>query len=112
MLHRITDGDSGEKRIPTKTTKPKGAIVPPGTWFYSLLLVFMVPSWMPWIAGALRFHRLASLASPGCGKCSRRKNAMNAVGWRNLPKLLMRKEFWSRDKFGWIWSRNQTAITS
>ena len=91
-------GDPGVMNAVSK--KAKIHVIPPGTWFHSLTLVLMIPTWLPWVAKLLGMGRLAKLASPGCGKCNSRRNAMNGVGWIGLPRLIARygKEWVAKSK--------------
>lgn len=107
MLNGVVDDD---KPVVRKRSKP--VLVRPGAWFQAVLTVLLIPFWLPSILNLFGCYDLASRIIHGCMSCNKRKKLMDRNGWLGLPKLLARKEFWTRDKFGWIWSRNQTTITS
>ena len=86
-------------------------LIPPGTWFQAFLMVIFMQVWFPVILRLFGMREMASNIIRGCAKCSRRKNIMDRAGWIGLPRILLRAEFWSKHRVGWIWSRNQTAPT-
>ena len=106
---RIPAEGENKKIRKTPARRPPMA-PPPGVWFQALTIVLMVDVWVPAMGRILRIEKMAKAASlPGCGKCQRRKNMMNNHGWRGLPRLLCRRDFWSdgRKRGGGEWKRKQ-----
>ena len=100
----------GNARPVDENVRP--VMVRPGVWFQAFLTVIFVPFWLPVVLNIFRYHELAQRVIVGCMSCNKRKKMMDREGWLGLPKLLVRKEFWTRNKFGWLWSRNRITITS
>ncbi len=107
------EGES--KKIRTTPARRPSMAPPPGVWFQALTIVVMVDAWVPAIGRMLRIEKMAKWASSrGCGKCQRRKNMMNNHGWRGLPRLLCRREFWTggRKMGGGKWQRQSKSPTT
>ena len=113
-LNKYKNADLFREQIRESKKPIRSLPVSPGVWFKALLVVVFVPLWLPPVARTLGFSDWAKRVMSGCRKCNMRSHMMNNHGWRGLPRLLCRREFWTggRKRGGEKWQKQSGSPTT